>query len=183
MSKQPTGVPDEKASDMAVFTSIPHIYVWRHCICWYVRFVRMRLTILCLFVIKLVQTCTVRPPRAVIHTPSLQQKKKLVVLIISIPWACPAAQNRHLSPPPPHQQATNLNQALWKELFGEQINLRWQQTHWGQSGVIFTEGTKTIRFYIVYCWVISSYTLGLVNDSRLFKSSCRGPLITRRAGC
>lgn len=68
------------------------------------------LTILCLFVIKLVQACRARPPRAVTHTPSLPTKKSLV-LIISILWARLSAQNRHLNhpqPPPP----TNSPQTL-----------------------------------------------------------------------
>ena len=59
------------------------------------------LSILCLFVIKLVQTCRARPPREVTQTPSfLAKKKESLVLIISILWACLSAQNRHLSHPP-----------------------------------------------------------------------------------
>lgn len=78
---------------------------WRICV----------LTILSLFVIKLVQTCRARPPRAVNHTTSLLTKKSLV-LIISILWACLSAQNRHLNHPP-QQQATKPHQGLTERTF------------------------------------------------------------------
>lgn len=42
-------------------------------------------------------------------------KKKLLVLMTSILWVCPSAQNRHRKRPAPRRQPANLSEALRKE--------------------------------------------------------------------
>lgn len=95
---------NQETSDMAVFISLP--FMSEHTIytdlCALSGYVCV-LTILCLFVIKLVQTCRARPPRAVTQTPSSlsKKKKKSLVLIISILWACLCPKQTSEAPTPP----------------------------------------------------------------------------------
>lgn len=124
LSKQTSGVPDGGTKWHGCF----HFYTAYLClktlhmiIFVLCQDVSVFLPILCLFVIKLVQACRARPPRAVTHTPSLPTKKSLV-LIISILWAYLSAQNRHLNNPHPPQQPTNLTEALWKELWVDTLD-------------------------------------------------------------
>lgn len=69
---------------MAVFISLP--FMSEHTIytdlCALSGYICV-LTILCLFVIKLVQTCRARPPRAVTQTPSSLSKKKKKVTCLN----------------------------------------------------------------------------------------------------
>ena len=102
---------DQETSDMAVLVSLclsaPNTHTHTHThthLCALSGYVCV-LTILFLFVIKRVQTCSARPPRAVTQTPSsLTKKKKRVTSLNYIHplgvSSCPK-QTSEQSPPPP----------------------------------------------------------------------------------
>lgn len=103
-----------------------HVYVYASLymlifvLCWCV------LTVLCLFIIKLAETCRARPPREATQTPS--SKKCTSFNYIHLLGVTFCLEQKSEPTPPTQRPQTSWCSQMEAKCFGQCSSLRWKQT-------------------------------------------------------